>query len=106
MFKSKKMKKIFSLVIIALMLFSHPIYPVTLDNNTNIVQQDSAAESDEVVADESLGFHQELKKRFIEGGPGFMGIVLLCLILGLAIAIERIIFLNLSSTDSEKQRSM
>ena len=46
---------------------------------------------------ESLGFHQELKKRFIEGGPGFMGIVLLCLILGLAIAIERIIFLNLST---------
>ena len=31
-----------------------------------------------------LGFHQELKKRFIEGGPGFMGIVLLCLILGLS----------------------
>ena len=56
------MKKILSLVIIALMLFSHPIYPVTLDNNTNIVQQDSAAESDEVVADESLGFHQELKR--------------------------------------------
>jgi biopolymer transport protein ExbB len=105
MFKSKKMKKIFSLVIIALMLFSHPIYPVTLDNNTNIVQQDSAAESDELVADESLGFHQELKKRFIEGGPGFMGIVLLCLILGLAIAIERIIFLNLSTTDSEKLTS-
>ena len=30
----------------------------------------------------STVFHQELKKRFIEGGPGFMGIVLLCLILG------------------------
>ena len=27
----------------------------------------------------SENFHQELKKRFIEGGPGFMGIVLLCL---------------------------
>ncbi len=51
---------------------------------------------------EDLGFHQELKKRFIEGGPGFMGIVLLCLILGLAIAIERIIFLNLSTTNSKK----
>ncbi|WP_191072592.1 MotA/TolQ/ExbB proton channel family protein [Mesoflavibacter profundi] len=51
---------------------------------------------------EELGFHQELKKRFIEGGPGFMGIVLLCLILGLAIAIERIIFLNLSTTNSKK----
>ncbi|WMI68634.1 MotA/TolQ/ExbB proton channel family protein [Mangrovimonas sp. YM274] len=53
-------------------------------------------------ADEPLGFHQELKKRFIEGGPGFMGIVLLCLILGLAIAIERIIFLNLSTTNTKK----
>jgi biopolymer transport protein ExbB len=47
-------------------------------------------------------FTQELKKRFIEGGPGFMGIVLLCLILGLAIAIERIIFLNLSTTNTSK----
>jgi len=60
--------------------------------------QDDAADAQE----ESLGFHQELKKRFIEGGPGFMGIVLLCLILGLAIAIERIIFLNLSTTNSKK----
>ena len=61
--------------------------------------QDDAASAD---AEENLGFHQELKKRFIEGGPGFMGIVLLCLILGLAIAIERIIFLNLSTTNSKK----
>ena len=49
-----------------------------------------------------LSFHQNLKKRFIEGGPEFMGIVLLCLILGLAIAIERIIFLNLSTTNTKK----
>ena len=51
---------------------------------------------------EPAGFTQELKKRFIEGGPGFMGIVLLCLILGLAIAIKRIIFLNLSTTNTAK----
>jgi biopolymer transport protein ExbB len=51
---------------------------------------------------DKLNFHQELKKRFIEGGPGFMGIVLLCLILGLAIAIERIIFLNLSTTNTKR----
>ena len=50
----------------------------------------------------SVGFTQELKNRFIEGGPGFMGIVLACLILGLAIAIERIIYLNLSTSDSKK----
>lgn len=45
---------------------------------------------------------QVLKKKFIEGGAGFMGIVLLALILGLAIAIERIIYLNMASTNSNK----
>ena len=44
----------------------------------------------------------ELKKRFIEGGPAFMGIVLLCLILGLALIIERIVYLNLASTNTKK----
>ncbi len=47
-------------------------------------------------------FHQELKQRFIQGGPFFMGIVLITLILGLAIAIERIIYLNLASTNTDK----
>jgi len=47
-------------------------------------------------------FHQELKLRFIEGGPFFMGIVLVTLILGLAIAIERIIYLNMASTNTDK----
>lgn len=49
-----------------------------------------------------ISIHQELKKRFIEGGPLFMGIVLLCLIFGLAIAIERILFLSLSTTNTKK----
>jgi biopolymer transport protein ExbB len=52
-----------------------------------------------------VSFTQELKKRFIEGGPGFMGIVLICLILGLAIAIERIIYLNLATTNTQKLTS-
>jgi biopolymer transport protein ExbB len=52
-----------------------------------------------------VSFTQELKKRFIEGGPGFMGIVLVCLILGLAIAIERIIYLNLATTNTQKLTS-
>lgn len=51
--------------------------------------------------EEDPSFHQELKERFIEGGAGFMGIVLLCLILGLAVAIERIIYLNLSTTNTQ-----
>lgn len=44
----------------------------------------------------------KLKIRFIEGGPGFMGIVLLCLIFGLALVIERIVYLNLATTNSKK----
>ena len=60
-----------------------------------------AISTDEAVAEE-VTFTQSMKKRFIEGGPAFMGIVLLCLILGLAIAIERIIYLNLSTTNTKK----
>lgn len=52
--------------------------------------------------EEAESFNQELKKRFIEGGPAFMGIILLCLIMGLAVCIERIIFLNLSTTNTKK----
>lgn len=46
--------------------------------------------------------HKEIKRLFIEGGAGFMGVILLCLILGLAIAIERIIYLNLATTNTDK----
>ncbi|MDO5105471.1 MotA/TolQ/ExbB proton channel family protein [Capnocytophaga sp.] len=53
-------------------------------------------------AADSKGFHQVLKERFIEGGPEFMGVVLLCLILGLAVAIERIIYLNMATTNTKK----
>lgn len=46
--------------------------------------------------------HQQLKTKFIEGGPSFMGVILLLLILGLAIVIERIIYLNLATTNTDK----
>ncbi|KQC30064.1 MotA/TolQ/ExbB proton channel family protein [Flagellimonas eckloniae] len=62
----------------------------------------SAAMLQEETAAASKGFTQVLKEQFIQGGPAFMGIVLLCLILGLAVAIERIIYLNLASTNSAK----
>ncbi len=60
----------------------------------------SAVVLQEAVAEPS--FTQVIKDKFIQGGPGFMGVVLLCLILGLAIAIERIIYLNLATTNSKK----
>ncbi|MCF8303298.1 MAG: MotA/TolQ/ExbB proton channel family protein [Bacteroidales bacterium] len=52
--------------------------------------------------EEAQTFHQILKEQFIQGGPGFMGIVLVTLILGLALSIERIIYLNLSTTNTQK----
>jgi biopolymer transport protein ExbB len=55
-------------------------------------------------AEQAKGFTQVLKEQFIQGGASFMGIVLLSLILGLAVAIERIIFLNLSTTNTAKLR--
>ncbi|ARV11597.1 flagellar motor protein MotA [Gilvibacter sp. SZ-19] len=105
------MKKLFSILAIAAMVcvgsFSaqansynaNNVHEVITSVSSNIIQDADAGAADEA---ESAGFHQELKKRFIEGGPGFMGIVLLCLILGLAIAIERIIYLNLSTTNTQK----
>ena len=56
----------------------------------------------ETLAEEPASFHQVLKEKFIEGGAGFMGVVLITLILGLALAIERIIYLNLATTNTDK----
>lgn len=105
------MKKLFSIMAITALVFastlkanatvtktmpSNTLTIVTADNVTFIQDEDGGETM------ESRGFHQELKDRFVEGGPGFMGIVLLCLILGLAFAIERIIYLNLSTTNTKK----
>lgn len=51
---------------------------------------------------EDVPLHQQIKTKFIEGGPSFMGVILLLLILGLAIAIERIIYLNLATTNTDR----
>ncbi|MCB4799833.1 MotA/TolQ/ExbB proton channel family protein [Neotamlana laminarinivorans] len=97
------MKRLFSILAITGMMVFGTANATTIANTTAATTTVvTATQEDEAPAEESLTFHQELKKRFIEGGPEFMGIVLLCLILGLAIAIERIIFLNLSTTNTKK----
>ena len=60
------------------------------------------AATEEVEEVKEASFHQVLKEKFIEGGAGFMGVVLIALILGLALCIERIIYLNLATTDTDK----
>ena len=50
---------------------------------------------------EEVPMHQALKTKFIEGGAGFMALVIACLILGLALCIERILYLALSKTNTK-----
>ena len=57
---------------------------------------------EEQAAKTEVGIHQQLRAKFIEGGPGFMGTILLSLILGLAIALERILYLTFSSINTKK----
>ena len=98
------MKKILLSLILTVFIgstFSNNMYATTTVNSLITIQDSQDEPLMEASSDEaSAGFTQELKKRFIEGGPSFMGIVLICLILGLAISIERIIYLNLSTTNT------
>ena len=57
---------------------------------------------DAEAADEEGGFHKQLKTKFIDGNVGFMSLVALALVLGLAFCIERIIYLTLSEIKSYK----
>ena len=90
---------------------------LSLDDSNAVAAVDSTAvaadsnvvaeASDETIVEEATmpedpSFTQVLKKYFINGGPFFMSFVLLALILGLALVIERIIYLALSTTNNEK----
>ena len=46
--------------------------------------------------------HHILMQKFLEGGWGWMLPILLCLVIGLAVAIERILYLALSTINSKK----
>ena len=62
------------------------------------------AEDDEVASSEPVetGMYKNLKTKFIEGDAGFMAIVAIALVLGLAFCIERIIYLALSKINTVK----
>ena len=74
-----------------------------------IAANDAVAQTNDAAAQELLAgaasdapVYQQIKAKFIDGGVGFMAAILLCLILGLAVAIERIIYLSLSTTNTSK----
>ncbi|MDD3526938.1 MAG: MotA/TolQ/ExbB proton channel family protein, partial [Bacteroidales bacterium] len=114
------MKKLFTLLTIVAMLSFGFVASVQAQDQTGT--QNEMAQTDEMQADtayaedddaapattltaepaEAKDFQQVLKEKFIEGGWAFMGVVLLTLIFGLALSIERIIYLNLSTTNTTK----
>jgi len=122
------MKKVFALLLIAGMLFSNNLMaqeaeeaPATTEEVAAVeasaddsmateadttavasVVADVVAVEEEAAPEEEASFTQVLKKQFIDGNPAFMSFVLVCLILGLALAIERIIYLTLSTTNNDK----
>ncbi|MDA9791693.1 MAG: flagellar motor protein MotA [Bacteroidetes bacterium] len=72
---------------------------------TDSAVTEEAAPAEEAPVEEvpaEKGFTQILKEKFIEGGAFFMSFVLLALVLGLALVIERIIYLTFAQTNTEK----
>ena len=102
------MKKIFVMfAVIGAMAFSAQ-NAIAQENAAEQAATEVAADSTEVAAPaeaegpEETPMHQALKTKFIEGGAGFMALVIACLILGLALCIERILYLALSKTNTKK----
>ena len=76
---------------------------VTQQSATQVMSMTAAQEEQAAAAaEEGQSFHNQLKQKFIEGGPGFMTLILICLVIGLAFSIERVLYLNLSTINTEK----
>ncbi len=115
------MKKVFvTLTVLAMLTFGSSAMMAQTEAQaapeaTEQVAEEAAVEAveaeavvEEVVAEtpveEATGMkalHKTLKTKFIEGGAGFMAATLLCLVFGLALCIERIIYLSLSKTNTK-----
>ena len=97
------MKKLFALIAVFGMLFMGASTFAQDETTESPAAEEVVTES--VAAEEGGGIavlHTTLKTKFIEGTPAFMGAVVLTLIFGLALAFERVIYLNLASTNTEK----
>ena len=108
------MKKLFAFIAVLGMLYigasNNAVAQDQSDETTTEVVEEAtpavmAADVEEeqaAASEEGKSLHSQLKQKFIEGGPTFMSFVLICLILGLAMSLERVIYLNLSTTNNKK----
>ena len=91
------MKKLFLILSVALFALG----------TVNAFAQEAAAAAEEtaVAAETALAgdsMHHIMMQKFLEGGWEWMLPVLLCLVIGLAVAIERILYLSLATINSKK----
>ena len=80
---------------------------VTMLPDTSLVSVEELVGEEEIASLQAmesggLNFHEQLKKKFVEGSAGFMSLVALALVLGLAFCIERIIYLTLSEINAKR----
>jgi len=122
------MKQLFALLAVALM-FTAPVSAQDADSSMAMSADTTMMASDSTAADSAMmdsaaaapvespmaveapampeetvevtGARQQIKLRIIEGGVLFMSFVVLCLIFGLALAVERIIYLNMATTNTK-----
>ncbi len=100
------MKKIFMFLAVAgLLTFTANI--ASAQEEGAPAAQEQAEEAEEAIdlfagSGEEVPLHQALKTKFIEGGAGFMSLIIICLIIGMALAIERILYLAFSKTNTTK----
>ncbi|MBL1279803.1 MAG: MotA/TolQ/ExbB proton channel family protein [Fluviicola sp.] len=104
-------KTISSLVIAAIMMLGFVNFSVAQDApesspTKTVAQQAKNKDKDKTASSaeelDELTFVQTLKQKYIEGAPLWMTPVLICLIIGLALSIERIVYLNLSTINTKK----
>ena len=68
---------------------------------TSAFAQEEMSAAD-LLSGSEVPINQALKTKFIEGGPEFMSLIIICLIIGLALAIERILYLSFSKINTKK----
>jgi biopolymer transport protein ExbB len=64
--------------------------------------EEETVEAAPIVEEENEGVFKNLKTKYIEGGAGFMSLVAIALVLGLAFCIERVVYLTLAQINTRK----
>jgi biopolymer transport protein ExbB len=107
--KPSTMKKLFAIfalvgVLASSTLLAQDTIPTSTSDTSAVsapAADDASTTGEAAAEDENQSFHEVLKEQFIQGGATYMTPILICMIIGLAISIERIITLNLATSNTK-----